>query len=67
MQKSLTSFNLCCSQLHRNVPKRQENKCSRMVIRKYSLNSKAEGNFNKTNQKTNKLLNDYTILVFFLF
>lgn len=41
-----TSLCRCCSQLHRNVPNRQLNKWSMMVIRKCSLNSKAFGNCN---------------------
>ena len=41
----LTSFTLCCSLLHRNVPNKQLYRWSRMVIRKYSLNSNAVGNF----------------------
>lgn len=43
----LTSFILCCSQLHKNVPNRQLYRWSRMVTRKYSLNSNADGNFRK--------------------
>lgn len=47
-QKSkLTSFILCCSLLHKNVPNRQLYRWSRMVTRKYSLNSNAAGNLNK--------------------
>ena len=41
---TLTSFTLCCSLLHMNVPNRQLYMWSRMVTRKYSLNSKAAGN-----------------------
>lgn len=47
----LTSFILCCSQLHKNVPNRQLYRWSRMVTRKYSLNSNAEGNFVKSKHK----------------
>lgn len=43
----LTSFILCCSLLQRKVPNRQLYRWSRMVTRKYSLNSNAEGNFIK--------------------
>lgn len=47
--ETLTSFSLCCSLLQRKVPNRQLYRWSRMVTKKYSLNSNAEGNFIKTN------------------
>lgn len=39
-----TSFPLCCSLLQRKVPNKQLYKWSRIVMRKYSLNSNAVGN-----------------------
>lgn len=63
-KNALTSFNLCCSLLHKNVPNRQLYKWSRMVTRKYSLNSKAAGNLNK-NSFISVLENHVIVKIFF--
>lgn len=49
----VTSLPLCCSLLQRNVPNKQLYRWSKMVMRKYSLNSNAVGNC-KSNSKTQK-------------
>lgn len=57
-----TSFPLCCSLLQRNVPNKQLYRWSKMVTRKYSLNSNAVGNC-KSNSTNSKLQDFSTTLI----
>lgn len=51
----VTSLPLCCSLLQRNVPNKQLYRWSKMVMRKYSLNSNAVGNC-ESNSKTHEII-----------